>query len=363
MNEYYIADYIWLDKEGIPRSKSKTIFNIKSEDKKITNLLDKNKYDEWSYDGSSTGQLTGEGNTEIIIKPVAVFIDPFRELKYPNINVLVLCDTYNSDGSPTESNNRYKAMDIFNNFGHTIPWYGIEQEFFIMSNDDMNISSKTCLPYKQNFELNNPSKLSSNLQGQYYCSSGSNNAFGRNIVDEAYNLSLKAGVKCSGMNAEVAPSQWEIQVGPCEGIEAGDHLVILRYILNRVGEKFNVNINLDPKPLSKDFNGSGCHVNFSTTTMRNKNGIIDIMSSIKKLGEKHNEHMEVYGKDNDKRMSGKKETSDFNTFTWGIATRNTSIRIPMNTNKEGKGYFEDRRPSSNMDPYIVTSKILETINT
>lgn len=361
MDNYYIAEYIWLDKEGIPRSKSKTIFNLNSVNIKITDLLNKNNYDDWSYDGSSTGQLSGEGNTEIIIKPVSIFIDPFRELKHPNINVLVLCDTYKSNGQPTESNHRFKAMEIFNKYGHTNPWYGIEQEFFIMSNDNTNISSKTFLPYKQNFELNNPTKLSSNIQGQYYCSSGGNNAFGRNIVNEAYNLSLKAGVKCSGMNAEVAPSQWEIQVGPCEGIEAGDHLVILRYILNRVSEKFNVQINLDPKPLPKDFNGSGCHVNFSTKNMRNRNGILEIMSSIKKLELKHKEHMKVYGKDNEKRMSGEKETSDFNTFTWGIATRNTSIRIPLNTNKEEKGYFEDRRPSSNMDPYIVTSKILETI--
>lgn len=339
---------IWLDKDGYTRSKSKTILSKEN--------LDKNNYSEWSYDGSSTGQLSGKEDTEIIIKPISIFIDPFRG--FPN--VLVLCDTYKSDGQPTESNYRIKALQIFNKNRDEQPWFGIEQEFFIMRNNDNNITAKSLLPYKQNYNTQSK-ELVSNLQGQYYCSSGGNNTFGRNIVEEAYKLALNSGVKCSGMNAEVAPSQWEIQVGPCEGIDAGDHLTILRYILNRVSENYNVQINFEPKPLMNDFNGSGCHVNFSTKTMRETNGIESILLAVNKLGEKHKEHMEVYGKDNDKRMTGEKETSDFNNFTYGIATRNTSIRIPRITEKEKKGYFEDRRPSSNMDPYIVTSKIFETI--
>ena len=39
-----------------------------------------------------------------------------------------------------------------------------------------------------------------------------------------------AGVKVSGINAEVMPGQWEYQVGPCTGIDSGDHLVMSRYL-------------------------------------------------------------------------------------------------------------------------------------
>ena len=71
--------------------------------------------------------------------------------------------------------------------------------------------------------------------------------------------------------------------------------------------------------------------------------------------------MGVYGKDNELRCSGKLETSDYQTFSYGVADRGASIRIPRETERLRTGYFEDRRPASNMDPYLVTSKILETV--
>lgn len=46
-------------------------------------------------------------------------------------------------------------------------------------------------------------------------------------------------------------------------------------------------------------------------------------------------------------------------FSYGVANRGASIRIGRTVEEEGKGYFEDRRPSSNMDPYIVTGMIVK----
>ena len=54
-------------------------------------------------------------------------------------------------------------------------------------------------------------------------------------------------------------------------------------------------------------------------------------------------------------MTGLHETADYYTFSSGVANRGASIRIPRSTEASGKGYFEDRRPSSNMNPYVVTS--------
>ncbi|KAE8954717.1 hypothetical protein PR003_g32072, partial [Phytophthora rubi] len=48
------------------------------------------------------------------------------------------------------------------------------------------------------------------------------------------------------------------------------------------------------------------------------------------------------------------------TFSYGVANRGASIRIPRVAEAEGKGYFEDRRPASNMDPYVVTARIIKT---
>ena len=179
-----------------------------------------------------------------------------------------------------------------------------------------------------------------------------------------YNLCIMAGVKIAGINAEVAPGQWEFQIGPCEGIQAGDHLWIGRYLLERVAELSNVEVTFHPKPVKGDWNGSGCHANFSTERMRDgdeKDGLDYIMDAIKKLELKHDEHMKVYGENNEERMSGSHETSSFDKFSYGVGNRSCSIRIPSKTQEEKEGYFEDRRPGSNCDPYLVTSILLQTV--
>ena len=79
-----------------------------------------------------------------------------------------------------------------------------------------------------------------------------------------------------------------------------------------------------------------------------------------KLKNKHQEHMMVYGVDNELRLSGTHETSDINTFSYSVGGRGSSIRIGNETMKNGYGYFEDRRPASNMNPYLVCSLILKT---
>ena len=61
------AEYIWIDAEGDVRSKCKTVSSAKA-------ALD--QLPSWNYDGSSTDQAPGE-DSEVIIKPRAVYKDPF----------------------------------------------------------------------------------------------------------------------------------------------------------------------------------------------------------------------------------------------------------------------------------------------
>lgn len=176
-----------------------------------------------------------------------------------------------------------------------------------------------------------------------------------------YKACLYAGVKISGTNAEVMPGQWEFQIGPCQGISMGDHLWMARYLIQRIAEDFNVDVSFAPK-LFADWNGSGCHTNYSTKTMRaGTGGMKYIEDMMVKLAAKHVLHLSIYGEGNEKRLTGHHETSSMHKFSYGVGNRAASVRIPTSTmHANGMGYIEDRRPSSNMDPYVVCAMIADT---
>jgi len=330
-----ILEYIWLAADQTIRSKCKTVYNHPKDIKDIV---------VWNYDGSSTGQAPGN-NSEVLLVPSAMFHDPFRGAPHK----LVFCKSTDTDGVEVVGSNRTYAENIFKNRMHEVPWFGIEQEYTLFEND-----GKTPLGWpKGGFPA---------PQGPYYCAVGCGNVKGREVVEEHYDLCLKAGIRVSGTNAEVMLGQWEYQVGPCEGLTSGDELWLSRYIMLRVCEKHDVIVSFDPKPIEGDWNGAGCHTNFSTKTMRENGSKEYVISLMDKFKEKHKEHIELYGEGNDRRLTGKHETASITEFSYGVADRGCSIRIPRDLHicDYKSGYIEDRRPASNMDPYLVTAKIAET---
>ena len=337
MKNTHKLEYIWVGGNNELRSKTKIVKTHKD----ILKLGDE-EISDWNYDGSSTEQATG-GDSEVWIRPVAVYKDPFRG----ETDLLVLCDTWLPNGDPHPTNTRINAKKIFDQALDKEPWFGMEQEFFILDSD-----SKLPVGFPEN-GYPRP-------QGPYYCSVGASNAYGRDYLEEALDNCLIANIPVTGTNFEVCAGQLEIQV--CStGIAEGDDLLITRYILQRTGEKYGYDIDISAKPVKGDWNGSGCHTNFSTKEMReNENGYQLILDAIEKLRVKHDEHIQCYGSDNHERLTGLHETAHMSEFSSGVANRGASIRIPRMTERDGKGYLEDRRPSSSCDPYIVTSKLFET---
>ena len=341
------AEYVWSGGSGELRCKTKTLSAMPKYPSDLPI---------WNFDGSSTEQAPGS-DSEVLLKPCAIYPDPFRP---GGDNIIVLCDCYVPDperpdgvGDPIPTNSRAASKQLMDKVAQAEPWFGIEQEYTLFEPDGVT-------PYGW------PKGGEPGAQGPYYCSVGTENAFGRPVAEAHYKACMYAGVHISGINGDVMPGQWEYQVGPCTGIDAPDQLIISRYLLIRVAEQFGLIVSLDPKPIPGDWNGAGCHTNVSTKAMRASNGYDVILKAMERLGApgKQEEHSKAYdingGEDNKRRLTGRNETPSIETFSWGVANRSASVRIPRMTEKDKRGYFEDRRPSSNMDPYAVCGKLMET---
>jgi len=355
------AEYIWIGGSGSDlRSKAKTVdlsTFLKGDEKEFTGKLRPDQLGQWNYDGSSTAQALGN-QSEVLLNPVKVVPDPFRRGK----NILVLCETdlpslaemkdpgYRKREYERIKNYRQEAADIFNNAKVMAekPQFGLEQEYILLERN-----GRTPLGW--------PADGYPDPQGQFYCGAGTRNAFGRYIAEAHYKACLFAGLTVSGINGEVFPGQWEFQIGIVEGIDAADQLWLARYLLERVCEDFGVCVSYHPKLFTRgDWNGSGCHTNYSTESTRGEGGWQAIQQAVNKLGALKEHHIPVYGEQNSERMTGLHETAKEDDFKVGVADRGASIRVPNKTWKEKKGYIEDRRPAANIDPYRVTSIIAKS---
>jgi len=332
MNDMAIkAEYIWLDGvQPTPDLRSKTKILAEGTEPPV-----------WGFDGSSTEQAEGH-SSDCVLKPVFTCPDPLRG----GDDILVLCEVYNADGTPSHTNDRAAAAETAAKFADQDPWFGIEQEYTML----------TLEGYPAGF----PEGGYPRPQGPYYCGAGADRVFGREIADEHIEACLHAGLALAGINAEVMPGQWEFQIGPAGLLEVGDHLHVARYLLHRIAEKYGVVITLEPKPMKGDWNGAGCHTNYSTKAMREEGGYDLILEACEKLGKKADLHIANYGAGLEDRLTGLHETASYKEFKYGVSDRGASIRIPLQTKEAGKGYLEDRRPCSNIDPYVVARLLVET---
>ena len=324
-------EYIWLD--GY-----KPTQNLRSKTKVVEDFDGKlESCSMWAFDGSSTQQAEG-GSSDCLLKPVAIYPDPVRRNGW-----LVMNEVLNSDGSAHESNGRASINDDDDDF-----WFGFEQEYFLW---DPETNLPVGFPKDQT------------PQGQFYCSVGAKNTFGREVMHSQLDICLDAGINVEGTNAEVAAGQWEFQTFAKGAAKAGDEMWVARYLLERLAEEYGLSIEYHPKPLGDtDWNGSGMHANFSNTTLRTCGSKETYEKICEAFRPAVKEHIAVYGAYNDQRLTGKHETQSIHEFSYGVSDRGASIRIPIMTVENGyKGWLEDRRPSSNGDPYKIAAIIIKTV--
>ena len=327
----YRAEYIWIDgTEPTAKLRSKT------------RILDTGKEPPiWGFDGSSTNQAPGEAS-DCVLKPVFSCPDPIRG----GDNILVLCEVLLTDMTPHASNTRAACAVFAEKYASDEFLFGIEQEYtFFRGARPLGFPTEGGFPA---------------AQGGYYCGVGADEVFGRDVVEAHLDACLEAGLGISGINAEVMPGQWEFQVGPLGPLEVSDQLWVARWLLYRIGEEFGVSATLYPKPVRGDWNGAGAHTNFSSKAMRSS--YEPNIAAAEALSKRHDLHIANYGFGIEERLTGLHETESYRDYSYGVSNRGASVRIPWQVEKDGKGYIEDRRPNANMDPYVVTKLIIETVN-
>ncbi len=186
-------EYIWLDgAKPTQKLRSKTrMINLNC--KTDIQLGDLPK---WSFDGSSTYQADGN-SSDLELVPVTMVKDPIRG---GDQDYLVLCEVMNPDGSAHTSNSRARLRDVLDKgASKEDPWFGFEQEYTFM---------------KGNTPLGWPEHGYPAPQGPFYCGVGSDEVFGREIVELHAAACIASGLMIYGVNAEVMPGQWEYQIGP-----------------------------------------------------------------------------------------------------------------------------------------------------
>ena len=325
----YRAEYIWIDgTEPTPKLRAKT---------KIVNVGEDPPT--WGFDGSSTQQAPGS-RSDCVLRPVFTCPDPTRG----GDNILVMTEVLLTDFTPHPTNTRAACAEAAEKYADREFLFGIEQEYTF---------------FRGNRPLGFPESGFPPPQGGYYCGIGADEVFGRDAVEAHLDACLRAELRIFGINAEVMPGQWEFQIGQLDALGVSDHLWIARYLLYRMSEDFGINATLYPKPARGDWNGAGAHTNFSTKAMRSS--YQPCVDAAEALGRRHDLHIANYGFGIEERLTGLHETCSYKEFRYGVSDRGASVRIPWQVEVDQKGYIEDRRPCANVDPYVVTRLIMETV--
>ncbi len=326
---FYRAEYIWIDgQQPTAKMRSKTQVVPVGEEPPV-----------WAFDGSSTEQATG-ADSDCVLNPVFVCPDPIRGAD----NKLVMCEVLLTDMTPHPSNTRAACVETAEKYADFDMWFGIEQEYTL---------------FEGSRPLGWPVNGFPAPQGGYYCGVGADEVFGRDLVEAHLAACIHAGLSISGINAEVMPAQWEFQIGPVGTVEVSDQLWMARWILYRLGEDMKINARLDPKPVRGDWNGAGAHTNFSTKYMREDYDAC--VAAAEALATKHDLHIANYGDRIEERLTGLHETCSYKEYRYGVSDRGASVRIPWQVARDRKGYIEDRRPNANIDPYVVTRLVVDTV--
>jgi glutamine synthetase len=335
--------YIWLSGDGSIRS---AVFNSVGKTPKVQR-----------FDGSACKQASTD-NSDLFLVPVRVVSDVlFGNDSISPASSIVLCEVQTADGTPHASNSRadLKKFLLKNSKLSTVK-IGMDQDILFIDPD-------TRQPYSWPLGKNEKGEqqvVFPGPQGRYYGGTG-DFVRGRRIMSSIVDRMNYRGINIRSYNPAICLSQWTYSVQENDIMTACDDLIISRYICESVAEEETSPrcvVSYTPKSFpGTEWNGSGCIFRLYLENYTSSGGNASLAKSIcETLGQDHREHIAAYGSGNEARLVGKTGgISDYNKFSWGFGDKTASIcvpTIPLMGDSTDHVYFEDRRPSAGVDPYV-----------
>ena len=344
-------------KECIKNENIKTIFlqfiDINGGIKSLqvpSNRIDEILDNEIMFDGSTISGFRDNETLDLRLYPdkSTFLVFPFKITKLKNTARLI-CDIYNSDGTPFAGCPRSNLKRVIENakqYGYTMQ-VGPEVEFFLFKTDGNNniVKSEEKTGY---YDVN--------LSHSY---------------DEALSdimLTLgQMGFCISALHHEGAPFQYEIDLGYDEILKTADKLITFKFVTKIIAKNFGFMASFMPKPVYGQ-NGSGLHLNVSLTDKNSNNAFYNpdmpnslsnealysigsLLKNIKGISAIFNPTINSY-----KRLVKDYEAPIY--VVWSAVTRSALVRIPAK--KGDSTRFELRSPDFSMNPYLAFAVLLQT---
>eukprot|EP00798_Chlamydomonas_sp_ICE-L_P016872 gene16872-23144_t len=358
-----LAEFIWISGTGPSALKSKTI------------VLDRRpaSIDEVPVIVVDISDDSEDGiGMESFLKPRKYFPDPLRG----GDHLLVLCDTYQpsqvkssdllvpAELRPHPTNNRASCEMLMGQSGDCQALFAVNQEYTVILGKSTARSESTeeargVWPHSH---LPDPTKafiaesyLGENIPKAADCPNLGIASAGRDLADDLITACLHAGLHVNEVSNGAHHTAWCYRLGPLGALDISDELWMSRFLALRISEKRGLRISFDPLAAAQGPGGGGvCSVEFSTKeTRRAGSGLETIQLHLQQLEAAHLKHIMAYG-------IGCAYLPLSAAFSFSLGNRRGSICVPTTTLLNTCGSYIDQRPSSNMDPYLVTSLLVAT---
>ena len=307
-----------------------------------SNQLEKALNNECMFDGSSIeGFVRVEESDMYLIPDLNTFtIFPWRQK--PGRVARMICDVYNSDGTPFIGDPRYVLKKVLKE-AEDMGYYfnvGPECEFFLFLKDDSGKPTTITHDNAGYFDLG-PIDLGEDAR--------------RDMC-----LALEEmGFEIEASHHEVARGQHEIDFKYSDGLRAADNIMTFKLVIKTIAQKHGLHATFMPKPIY-GICGSGMHINQSLFK-DDKNAFYDpndklglstiaynyiggILSHVKGMTAITNPLVNSY-----KRLVPGYEAPVY--IAWSARNRSPLIRIP--TARGAGTRIEMRNPDPSCNPYLA----------